>query len=311
MENKLNIGIDIGGTKVNIGLVDENGKILHSTKMYMEVQKNPEELIKQISENVIKLLDQDNIEKKFILNIGIGVPGTVNHKTGFVEFCPNLGWINVEAGEIFNKYLNHNILISQDSRLAAWAEYLVGAGRQFQSFICITIGTGIGLGIIINGKIFNGGMNTAGELGHTIFVKNGRLCNCGNHGCFERYTSGNAIFERAIELFPEKFKGLPQRSESVFKLAYLGDKDILNLIHEIVEDLAIGIANTVSILSPEAIILSGGLCEHKELLIDPLNELVHKYGYYSWTHKRTLRILQAELGSDAPMIGAALLHKAV
>jgi glucokinase len=202
-----------------------------------------------------------------------------------------------------------NVKISQDSRLAAWAEFLFGAGRKFKSFICLTLGTGVGAGFVIDGKLFHGSMNTAGEIGHTTFSKNGRQCNCGNRGCFERYVSGTAVFERAYELYPDKFVHLSNRSESVFKLAYQGDQEILSVIRQVVEDLAIGIANAVSILSPEAVILSGGLCDHEKLIIDPLRELVFEFGYHSWTKKRSLQIVKAELGSKAPMIGAAFIFK--
>ena len=228
-----------------------------------------------------------------------------------MEYCPNLGWEDVPAGAIFEKYLGAEVRISQDSRLAAWAEYLLGAGRNYSSSICVTVGTGIGSGIIIDGKIYHGAMNTAGEIGHSVFEKNGRLCNCGNHGCLERYSSGTGMIERALEAYPEKFADRPHKAETVFELAYAGDQDMLKLIRCVVEDLAIGIANAVSILSPEVVIISGGLCAHDELIIKPLGELVDKYGYYSWVRKKRLKIEKAQLGPEAPMIGAALLYKAV
>jgi glucokinase len=239
------------------------------------------------------------------------VPGTADYKTGLVEYCPNLGWEDVPAGEIFKKNLGVDVSISQDSRLAAWAEYLLGAGRGFNSIICVTVGTGIGCGIVLDGKIFHGSMNTAGELGHSVFEKDGRPCNCGNHGCLERYSSGTGVFDRAFEAYPDKFVDRPHKSETVFELAYAGDQDMLGLIRRIVEDLAVGIANAVSILSPEAVIISGGLCEHDELVVKPLKELVDKYGYYSWVRKKQLKIEKAQMGPEAPMVGAALFYKAL
>ena len=192
----------------------------------------------------------------------------------------------------------------------AWAEYLLGAGRKYRSMICVALGTGIGSGIIMDGRIFHGAMNTAGEIGHCVFEKDGRPCNCGRRGCLERYCSGTGIIQRALEAFPEKFAGLPHRSESVFQLAYAGDQDVLALIRSVVEDLAVGIANAVSILSPQAVIISGGLCDHDELIVKPLVQLVNQYGYRSWARKKLLKIEKAQMGSDAPMIGAALLYKA-
>ena len=186
------------------------------------------------------------------------MPGTADTKTGLVEYCPNLGWEDVPAGAIFKHYLGADVMIAQDSRLAAWAEYLLGAGRNYHSFICVAIGTGIGSGIIIDGKIFHGALNTAGEIGHSVFQKDGRLCNCGNHGCLERYSSGTGMFEQALEAYPEKFIDRPHQAETMFDLAYAGDQDMLRLIRRMVEDLAMGIANAVSLLSPEAVIISGG-----------------------------------------------------
>jgi glucokinase len=272
---------------------------------------DPEQSIANISNEVIRLIESNGFSLEDISFIGVGVPGTADIKTGIVEYCPNLGWEDVPAGAIFKKYLGREVVVSQDSRLAAWAEYLLGAGRNYQSMVCLTLGTGIGGGIILDGKIFHGSMNTAGEIGHTVFEKNGRDCNCGNKGCLERYSSGTGIIDRAMELFPEKFVDLPQKSESVFQLAYKGDQDILALITNVVEDLAVGIANLVSILSPEVVIISGGLCDHDDLIVKPLGELVYKYGYHSWVRKRGLKIEKAQMGSAAPMIGAALLYKAL
>ena len=309
MDNQFNIGIDIGGTKVNIGLIRETSEIIGSKKMMVEKDLLPQMLINKISAEVNLMVDDAGQSVNELRSIGVGVPGTVDSHTGFVEFCPNLGWENVPAGDYFREQFRRDVIVAQDSRAAAWAEYLFGAGRNYKSMICLTLGTGIGCGIIIDGKIFHGAMNTAGELGHTIFEKNGFLCNCGNNGCLERYTSGTGILERAMLMFPEKLENRPQRTESVFEIAYEGDQEVLAFIRTVVEDLAIGIANTVSILSPEAVILSGGLCEHEELIIKPLPELLEKYGYPSWARKHLLKIEKAQMGSDAPMIGAAMLYK--
>ena len=309
MNKKINIGIDIGGTKINIGLVKENGEIITRIKMAVVRDLESERMIEMTSREINQLIEKSGLSIQDIHSIGVGVPGTVDIRTGFVEYCPNLNWEDVPAGLLFGEYLKSEVRIAQDSRLAAWAEYLLGAGRNYRSMLCITLGTGIGCGIIIDGKIFHGAMNTAGELGHTVFEKNGYSCICGNQGCLERYSSGTGIIQRAQQLFPNKFKNMAHKSESVFELAYRGDQEILTFIRVVVEDLAIGIANAVSLLSPQAVILSGGLCEHEDLIIKPLSELIYQYGYYSWVRKRQLKVERAQMGSDAPMIGAALLYK--
>jgi glucokinase len=311
MSETINVGIDIGATKVNIGLVTSSGKIINSVRIPVQRNLSAEHFIEKLCQDVERLIESNGLKKEDIAFYGVGVPGTADYKTGLVEYCPNLGWEDVPVGAIFKKHLGVDVTISQDSRLAAWAEYLLGAGRNFNSIICVAIGTGIGGGIIIDGKIFHGAMNTAGEIGHSVFEKDGRLCACGNHGCLERYSSGTGIIEQALEAYPEKFVGQLHKSETVFELAYAGDQDMLGLIRCMVEDLAVGIANVVSILSPEAVIISGGLCTHDELIIKPLRELVNKYGYYSWVRKKQLRIEKAQMGTEAPMIGAALLYKAL
>ncbi len=311
MEQNISIGIDIGGNKTNLGLVSENGTVIDSVRMPVEGLNTPESHIRQVCITVENLLAKNSLQKSAIHCAGVGVAGTADIKTGHVDYCPNLGWEDVLAGDLFKKQLNMDVIVSQDSRAAAWAEYLLGAGRGFQSSICVTVGTGIGCGIILDGKIFHGAMNTAGEVGHTIFMKNGRLCNCGRQGCLERYSSGTGVFERAFEVYPEKFRDLPHKAETVFKLAYANDPEMLGVINEVVEDLAIGIANAVSIISPQAVIISGGLCDHEELVIQPLRRLIIHYGYHSWARKDQLQIVKAMLGSEAPMVGAALLYKAI
>ena len=309
MDETISVGIDIGATKTNVGLVTSSGKIIDSLRIPVQREVSAEQFIATVCQAVTQLIGANQLTPADIVFYGVGVPGTADSRTGLVEYCPNLGWEDVPAGAIFKQYLGAEVMVAQDSRLAAWAECLLGAGQNYQSFICVAIGTGIGGGIIIARKIFDGALNTAGEIGHSVLQKNGRPCACGNHGCLERYSSGTGMIERALEAYPEKFVERPHQAETLFELAHAGDEDLLRLIRSMVEDLAIGIANAVSLLSPEAVIISGGLCTHEELIINPLRELVNQYGYHAWTRKRQLKIEQAQLGPAAPMIGAALLYK--
>ncbi len=311
MSEIISVGIDIGASKANVGLVTSAGRIIASVRIPVQRDSSAEFFIETLSRAVERLIQSSGLIKDDCAFYGVGVPGTADYRTGLVEYCPNLGWEDVPAGAIFKKYLGADVVISQDSRLAAWAEYLLGAGRSYRSSICVAIGTGIGGGIIVDGKIFHGALNTAGEIGHSVFEKDGRACSCGNHGCLERYSSGTGMIERALEAYPEKFVDRPHQAETIFELANAGDREMLDLIRRTVEDLAVGIANAVAILSPEAVIISGGLCVHDELIIKPLRELVNKYGYHAWVRKKRLKIEQAQLGPEAPMIGAALLYKAL
>ncbi|HTP09712.1 MAG TPA: ROK family protein, partial [Anaerolineae bacterium] len=288
MNEPISMGIDIGATKANIGLITSAGKIIDAVRIPVQRDASAECFIETLCGAVDRLLEANGLTKSDCTFFGVGVPGTADYATGLVEYCPNLGWEDVPAGALFKKYLGADVVISQDSRLAAWAEYLLGAGRGYSSIICVTIGTGIGSGIVIDGKIFHGALNTAGEIGHSVFEKDGRPCNCGNRGCLERYASGTGMIDRALETYPEKFVDRPHQAETIFELAYAGDREMFDLIRQVVEDLAVGIANAVAILSPEAVIISGGLCIHDELIIKPLSELVYQYGYHSWTRKKQL-----------------------
>ncbi len=307
-ENKINLGIDIGGTKINIGLLDEKGRIISKTKIATNPSLKCKETIRQVCNRVESFLKENNLKLDYIHFIGVGVPGTVDGKTGFVDYCPNLNWIDEPVGSYFQKYFGRSVKLVQDSRAAALAEMLFGAGKTYENFVLITIGTGIGGGIVINRKLFNGGMNTAGEIGHMPIEKCGRKCVCGVNGCLEQYAAGSAFIKRTIEYFPEKFNGKEKKTEILFEMAYLGDKEALYVIDECLDDLAFGLAIVVDILSTEAIIVSGGLCEHRSLIIEPLQEKILHYGYFGWTKKKKLIVLKAELGSEAPMVGASALY---
>ena len=303
----MNIGIDIGGTKTSIGLVDKTGAIILE-QTFPTCAENPAGFVEIIADWTKQLCQTAGINFDEVQSMGAGVPGTVDFATGDVVYCPNISWFDVPMGKLFASAFGRTILVSQDSRNAALGELLFGAGKGFSDFMCITIGTGIGCGIVIGGRVFHGGMNTAGELGHISIVRDGIDCNCGNKGCLESYASGNAIFERAFAVKPNAFSGRPQKCETVFELAYQGDSDMLTVIEQSVEDLAFGLANAVAILSPQAILISGGVSEHHDLVIRPLEEKIYHYGYYSWTHAKKLKVLPAMLGKSAPMVGAAFLE---
>ncbi|MEA5003098.1 MAG: ROK family protein [Christensenella sp.] len=307
---KKNIGIDIGGTKVMLGVVDEEGTILIKKKIPMQPELSAENMIGQIAQEARRMLDDANIGMEEISFVGAGVPGTVDTAAGIVEYCPNICWDSVPAGKYFREALGKETLLSQDSRLAALGESLFGAGRDYGSIACITIGTGIGCGLIYGKKIFGGGLGTAGELGHIVCEADGRQCPCGNRGCLERYSSGTGILLEAKESYPVQFAGTV-RTEDVFDLAYAGSTSAKEVIARSVSRLADGIVTLVNIFAPEAVIISGGLCEHKELVIEPLQNAVQMRGYPAWTRQSRLPVRKAELGADAPMIGASALYRGI
>ncbi|SHO51766.1 type I phosphomannose isomerase catalytic subunit [Anaerocolumna xylanovorans] len=301
------IGIDIGGTKTNIGIVQEDGSVLARKKLPSDTCGGIVAFVETIYRETMDLLHQNRLKLDEMEDIGIGIPGTVDSFTGMVEFSPNLFGTDIKVGTVFEKKFGRKITLIQDSWAAAWGERLFGAGKLYENFFCVTLGTGIGCGIIYQGGILKGTMQSAGEIGHTTIIRGGRKCSCGNYGCLECYSSGTGILKQAMELFPEKLKG-EESSERVFELADEGDKDAIDLIEDAVDKLAFGLAMMVNLLAIDTFLISGGLCVHKKRIIDPLPSLIEKYGYDSWARKKKIKVVQAELGSDAPMIGAAFIN---
>lgn len=301
------IGIDIGGTKTNIGIVQEDGSVLAQRKLPSDTRDGIGAFVDTIYNEISGLLLDNNMRLEDIADIGIGIPGTVDSDHGIIEYSSNLFGTDVAIGPIFEKKLGRKVTLIQDSWAAAWGEKLFGAGKNHENFCCVTLGTGIGCGVIAEGKIFRGTMNSAGEIGHTPIIMGGRKCSCGNYGCLECYSSGTGILKQAMELFPEKLQG-DERAEKVFELADSGDEEAAALIRDAVDKLAYGLAIMVNTFAIDTFLISGGLCVHKERIIDPLPKLIEKYGYESWTRKKRIKVLQAKLGSDAPMIGAAFIN---
>ncbi|MCE5344226.1 MAG: ROK family protein [Eubacteriales bacterium] len=309
MENVYRIGIDIGGTKVNMGIIREDGTVLDCDGIASKGADDAGDLVNEICHRMEACLTRNHLTMEEIYHVGVGIPGTADYRNGIVRYSSNLFGTNVPLADYFQEHWQRRVTVVQDSWAAAWAEYLFGQKKKWPSMLCLTIGTGIGCGIILNGHVYGGAMNTAGEIGHTSIVPNGRLCSCGRRGCLETYASGTAILEQALERFPEKLKDLPQKGETVFELAYEGDQAVLGLIEESVDKLARGLAMMINIFSVNVITISGGMCIHEKLIINPLPEKIRGYGYPAWAEKNEPLVLQAKLGSYAPMVGAAFLDR--
>jgi glucokinase len=314
-DKKYYIGIDVGGTKTNIGIIDEEGTILISQKF---VTDNGRGDSIQAIENIIYSTKKVITEYSSFINIssiGIGIPGTVERKEGVVLFAPNLGWKNVPIKKMFLKAFNLPIYVGQDTEAAALGEYLCGAGRGMKDIACITIGTGVGCGLVIGGRIHKGKYFTAGELGHTIVELEGLSCNCGRKGCLEAYASGTAIqkrFKVAVKNDSESTliwrKGIDEvTTEDIFYEAKQGDKLALSLINEAVDYLSMGMTNLINLMCPEAVILSGGISNEEELFINPVIEKTYSRIYNLLVHK--VKISKAVLGEFAPLVGGAMFFK--
>lgn len=309
----LNVGVDVGGTNIKYGIIGEDGKILEQAREQTHAHRGSSAIIATIIHGVDALLSRNGHHLGEVESIGLGVPGTTDAKNGVVIFAPNIFWKDVEIAKAIQQAFNIPVYVAQDTRAAAWAEYLIGAGKGLRGVASVTLGTGIGCGLVFDGKIFNGALNTAGELGHQIVELDGNPCNCGRRGCLEAYAGGLAILRDAKRSVPEILelsrKTPPEGGvNDVFQLALEGNQPALQLTNSVVKYLGMALVNLINTCSVELISLSGGISNApSELLLEPLRDFVRQRSYITIADK--VQICRSDLGEDAPLIGAALLHR--
>ena len=309
----LNIGVDIGGTNINFGLIDEAGAILLQKKVPTKAQRGSDTIIASIVEEVEALLTEASLRPEDLTSIGLGVPGTADYVNGTVVYAPNLFWRNVAIVAAIQPFFRIPIYLAQDTRAAAWAEYLVGSGRGLRGVAAVTLGTGIGCGMVLDGRIFHGALNTAGEFGHQIVNVNGEPCNCGRHGCLETYAGGLSIVRQAKKRI-SRIDDLLGASQSditvsdVYRLAQQGNAEARRLTDSVVNDIGTGLVNLINLTGVELICLSGGISNAPaELLLDPLIAFVRSRAYEAAAEK--VCICRSTLGEDAPLVGASMLYR--
>lgn len=295
------VGIDIGGTSTKIGLVDSENKLLATGKVATDYTKSPRELIGEIAAGVLKLLDENSMVIEQCSGVGIGVPGTVNRKKGEVLYSNNLKWENINLVEEMSRYLPIPISIANDADCATLGEVTVGAGKGYENMVMLTLGTGVGGGIIINGKLFTGSLQGGSELGHIVIKEKGRVCTCGRRGCLEAYASATAMRQFAAEVY-----GKPMEPLDLFNAARKNDKEAKKIVEQYIEDLGTGIVNIVNIFRPEIVLLGGGIAAQGEVLLKPIREKMQKE-CFGGLHGELPEIRIALLGNEAGILGAASL----
>lgn len=311
--NVCNIGIDIGGMSIKGGLVDSSlGKIVYSFKATCEKTKNDfVKALKSILDELFLYADNNGID---VNGIGIGVPGICNKDKCEIEFMPNLDVGVVEIGKELESY-NLPIKISNDANVAALGEQKYGCGKKYDDVIMLTLGTGVGGGIIINKKLFEGWQGKGAELGHMVINPDGPECNCGRRGCFEKYASATALIEDAKQVFGKSDSLINNYSleeiqkdapKILFECAKLGDKVSNEIVDKYINNLCLGICNLLNIFRPQAIILGGGVSNQGKYLKQRV-EVCLKDQNYGYKHMPTCDVLIAELVNDAGIIGAAAL----
>ena len=317
------IGVDLGGTNIAIGLCDDDLNIVDKDSVPTLANRDPELIIKDMAELAKKIIERNSLSVSEIDSVGIASPGAVNSRTGIVEYSPNIPFKNFPLADVFKSFLPvKEVYIANDANAAALAEALAGAAKGSDTSVMITLGTGVGGGVIIDGKIYDGGVNCAGaELGHTVISVGGRQCACGRRGCWEAYSSATALTNMTKEKMHElKLKGVKSAlfdiaekdgevtGKTPFDAMKCGDEAGKEIVDDYINYLAAGITNMVNIFQPEILSIGGGVCKQKEYLTEPLKKIVET-DQYTRSNPNKTKIVIATLGNDAGIIGAAGLGK--
>ena len=294
------LGVDIGATKVNFGLLDENKRIVFRRTEKLPEGKDAHTVLGRLKTALDGALEASDISYGEITGCGVGVPGTVSRDGKLALKVPNLGWENLSVSRMFEELTGIPTRLIQDSRAAAYGEYAAGNGRGKKTVVCITLGTGLGTGIVMNGEIYAGALGNAGELGHVPVVTDGRPCGCGKRGCLEKYAAGMGLDITARELY-----GPGHTAADIFSKAGNGEKEADDCLTEAIRLLGNTLVTLVNLLSPDCLLFSGGMSEQRDLFVQPLIRYIQTH-CYSTSGGDIPYMDPAGLGPDAPMIGAAL-----
>ncbi|HEX3017587.1 MAG TPA: ROK family protein [Caproicibacter sp.] len=310
------LGIDLGGTNIAAGIVDENGSITVKTSRKTKVPCPDDEIASQLADSAMETLQKAGLTLNDIPYIGIGCPGTVNRETGIIEFSNNLHFNNIPLRKLLEDKLGKKVIIENDANAAAYGEYKAGALKGAQIGVAITLGTGIGSGIIIDGKILAGSNFAGGEMGHTVIAAKGRPCTCGRLGCWEAYASATGLITTTREAMEKDHNsamwtitgGDPMNADgrTAFKAMREGDAAGKAVVDEYIYYLACGLANCINIFQPNILCIGGGVSNEGDPLMVPLKEAVKNEIYSRNSAKQTV-ICRAKLGNDAGILGAAML----
>nr|WP_277613529.1 ROK family protein [Mediterraneibacter agrestimuris] len=291
----------MGGTDTKIGLVDIHQKIIAYEKIKTNAARTSEEVISEIGQKTLNLMEQQGIAMDQCVGAGVGIPGTIDRKNGVVRYSNNIRWENVEIVKEIGKYLPIPIKIANDADCAALGEAVAGAGKECQDVIMITLGTGVGGGIIIDGNIYEGKGSGGSELGHMVIVEDGQPCTCGRKGCLETYASATALMREA-----KHATGKDLTPKEIFEGAENGNTILKEVVDTYIRRLGIGIVNIVNIFRPQLVLLGGGLPGQGRSLTEPLRKIVRE-GCFGGAKGELPEIEIGALGNEAGMIGAASL----
>ncbi|MGN0149652.1 MAG: ROK family protein [Clostridia bacterium] len=309
------IGIDLGGTNIAAGLVDSNGKILVKDSVPTNSTRPTDEIVADMANLAKKLINSSGVSISDIDSVGIGCPGTVDSETGEIIYSNNIPMQHYRMAEEFKKHLDLPIAIDNDANCAALGEYTIN-GNGVSVFVMITLGTGVGGGVIIDGKIFHGFNGAASEPGHITLVSGGKKCTCGKEGCWEVYASATALISQtkeALDSNPDSMMHEVVRQKgkisgrTAFDAAKQGDEAAKQVVSNYIRFLADGLVSIENIFQPEIIAIGGGISKEGEYLMEPVREYVKNNGFNKFMPKT--HIVAAKLFNDAGIIGAAMLTR--
>ena len=312
------IGIDFGGTKILAGVFDEKFECIGRARVSTKADRGTDEVVGRIARCVREAVDECDLDLKQIKAIGIGAPGAVDSESGKVIFAPNLGWNDVPLKKELEKLLERPVLLENDCNVCTLGVYEVELKAKPRDVVGIFLGTGIGGGLILEGKLYSGFNRTAGEIGHMVLEVSGPKCGCGNKGCFEALASRTAIFRKIKEAVKEGQKTLltemlgPEledlRSGDLRKAIKRGDKFVEHIVEEAAEYTGIAVSNLINILNPEVVVMGGGLMEQLEdEMLAIIVETAMDYAMPGTT--KGIEIIATRLGDDAGITGGAVLAR--
>ncbi|MBQ2984363.1 MAG: ROK family protein [Candidatus Gastranaerophilales bacterium] len=312
---KYRIGVDVGGTNVKIALVDFDGKIVYSNTVPTRAEMGFEAGVNNIKQAIKELMTETGESAQTIEAIGFGLPGQIDYKEGIVKNLPNIpGWVNIPLAKIIEDEFSIPTRLDNDVRCAALGELNFGAGKGCENLICITVGTGIGSGIVLNGKLVRGAANAAGEIGHIkMTMGEGPLCGCGDYGCFEAYASGPAIVTMAKEYISggksAKYKEMATDGiispYIVAQAALQGDAVSIQIFKQMGKIIGLGLSSVVNLLNPEKIIIGGGVADAGDILLEPIKQTIKERAMS--IQANSVSVVPAQLANTAGVIGASLL----
>ena len=311
------IGIDVGGTGVNVGVTDADGLILRREEVPTLTGRPYEEIIRDMGHCALRVLREAGFREEDVDSIGVGIPGIADQRTGTVIFCPNMGWKDVPLRDELRKYVMKPAYIDNDATVAGFAESVCGVSAGCRSSVFLTLGTGVGGGIVIEGRPWSGFHGIGGEIGHIPMDLDGEPCSCGNSGCLERYCSATAVIRmgrQAMTVHPESMifrlcggDESKLNAKMVFDAAREGDDVAMKVFRRYVNYLCKAIDTIIAFLDPEMIVLGGGLSKAGSFLLDAVRKRIPRYLLYKGLPYARVEI--AKLGAEAGIIGAAMLGK--